>query len=244
MRTICSLVVAVWLCSLGAALAAGTGQEALHAARRDYEAGRYAAAAAAFDAAATADPGLVDVALCLDAATASRLGGDPGRAAWWLFRARRLDPDDTAVAAALAAAGLDATAVDAPLARLVASRRLWPLVLTANALFWLALAGLRLLRARPGRPAVIVAALLVGLLWLAPGWRALSPVLFPRAVVVRAASAASAPEAGAETLFRLAPGTVVVPGPLRDGFVRVTTRAGGTVRTGWVERNTVAALSR
>lgn len=250
MRLLLPLTVAAWLLTLGAALATGPGHAALDAAVRDYAAGRYAAAAASFAAAATAEPGLVDTALCLDAATASRLGGDPGRAAWWLYRARRLDPADGAVAAALAAAGLDVTAVDAPLARFVSARLLWPLVLAVNALFWLSLAGSRLFRARrPRRPCRAVAcvpwgAALVAVLWLAVGWGALSPVLFPRAVMLRAAQAESAPEPGAETLFPLAPGTVVVPGTARNGFVRVVTETGGTIRAGWVDRNTVAALPR
>ncbi|MGE4536002.1 MAG: hypothetical protein AB7D37_02870 [Desulfovibrio sp.] len=247
MRRLLPLTVAAWLLTLGAALAAGPGHAALDAAVRDYAAGRYAAAAASFAAAAKAEPGLVDTALCLDAATASRLGGDPGRAAWWLYRARRLDPADGAVAAALAAAGLDVTAVDAPLARFVSARLLWPFVLAVNALFWLSLAGSRLFRARRLRRAVACVswgAALVAVLWLAVGWGALSPVLFPRAVVLRAAQAESAPEPGAETLFPLAPGTVVVPGTVRNDFVRVVTETGGPSRAGWVDRNTVAALPR
>jgi len=247
MRRLLPLTVVVWLLALGAALAAGPGHAALDAAVRDYAAGRYAAAAASFAAAAKAEPGLVDTALCLDAATASRFGGDPGRAAWWLYRARRLDPADGAVAAALAAAGLDVTVVDAPLARFVSARLLWSLVLVVNALFWLLLAGLRLFRPRRPRRAVACVpwgAALVAVLWLAVGWGALWPVLFPRAVVLRAAQAESAPEPGAETLFPLAPGTVVVPGTARNGFVRVVTETGGTIRAGWVDRNTVAALPR
>lgn len=247
MRLIFPLIMAVWLLASGAALAAGPRDAALETARRDYAAGRYAAAATAFDAAAKADPGLVDTTLCLDAATASRLGGDPGRAAWWLYRARRLAPADGEVAAALAAAGLDVTAVDAPLAGLVAPRFLWALVLTANAFFWLGLAGLRLSRALASRRGVAFvpwAAALVAVLWLAAGWTALSPVLSPRAVVLRAAEAASAPEPGAETLFPLPPGAVVVPGPSQNGFVRVVMETGQPMRAGWVDRNTVAALPR
>ncbi|EFL52444.1 hypothetical protein DesfrDRAFT_0933 [Solidesulfovibrio fructosivorans JJ]] len=244
MRTLLSFTVALWLLASGAALAGGPGHTALEAARRDYAAGRYAAAAASFDAATKADPGLVGTALCLDAATASRLGGEPGRAAWWLYRARRLDPADGAVAAALAAAGLEVTAVDAPLAGLVAPRLLWTLVLTANALFWFGLAGLRFFRARAPRRCIVVAAALVAALWLAAGWTSVGPVLFPRAVALRAVEAASAPEPGAATLFSLAPGTVVVPGPSRNGFVRVVTEKGGAIRAGWVDRNTVAALPR
>ena len=241
---VCPLALVLWLLAAGALPAFGAGQGALDAARRDYAAGNYAAAAASYVVAARADAGLVDVPLCLDAATASRLAGDSGRAAWWLYRASRLAPDAAAVRSALAAAGLEADAAAYPLASALPPRLLWRLVLWTNALFWLGLAGARLARMRLPRRAVAAAAVCLAGLWLWVGWATLAPVLLPRGVALRAAAAASAPEAGAETLFSVASGTVVAVGPSRDGFVRVETRGPGAVRAGWVVGDVVARLPR
>ena len=244
---VCPLGLVLWLLAAGVLPAFGAGQGELDAARRDYAAGNYAGAAAAYVAAARADAGLVDVPLCLDAATASRLAGDSGRAAWWLYRASRLAPDAAAVRSALAAAGLEADATAYPLASVLPSRVLWRLVLWANALFWLGLAGarlahIRLAHIRLARRAVATAAVCVAGLWLWVGWATFAPVLLPRGVALRTVAAASAPEAGAETLFPVASGTVVAVGPSRDGFVRIVTRGRDGGRAGWVARDALALL--
>lgn len=238
-----TLWVACWCCAIGLYLAApATAGSLEEAARQEYAAGRYAAAATAFAAAAGTDPGLADVAWCLDAATASRLADDPGRAAWWLYRARRIAPGNTVVAAALTAAGLPVTAADLPVVPWLSPGTLWWLALVANAGFWAGLAGLRLFRVRVSPWAIRVAGAVVTGLWLGIGWTALAPVFFPKAVVLRVTQAASAPETAAQTLFPLAPGTVVSVGAAREGWRRVVTEPPGERRAGWVAHDALATF--
>ncbi|MFP5257847.1 MAG: hypothetical protein ACLGQH_02370, partial [Acidobacteriota bacterium] len=77
-------------------------------------------------------------------------------------------------------------------------------------------------------------------LWLAAeaGWLTLAPQLAPRAVVTAETPARSAPEAAAEALFDLKPGSLVRFGPVRDGFVRVDA---GHDALGWAVRDAITA---
>jgi len=197
------------------------GDPALAGAREAYAAGRFAEAAEGLDAALAGHWRHAGTQACLDAATAWRLAGAPGRTALWLYRAELSDPGDARVLRALAAAGLPRFA---PGLRL--GNRLPPGVVQAAAL--LAAAGL-VLAALIGRrfalrlPRSVWLLAGTAALWLAleAGWLALAPILAPRAVATAETTVRCAPEAGAETLFVLPPGTMVRLGRQRDGFVRI-----------------------
>ncbi|MHC1790105.1 BatD family protein [Solidesulfovibrio sp.] len=211
--------------------AAGPG---LAAARAAYAAGQFAAAAQAFETALAAAPGRAGPAVCLDVAASWRLAGDPGRAALWLYRAELADPGDARVVRALAAAGLLRLEPG-----LWLGNRLPPGLVIATALAGLAALALLavLFRNRPARlpwSVWLLAAVTAGWLAAEAGWLVLGPRLAPRAVVTARAAARCAPEAAAETLFALRPGTLVRLGPTRDGFVRVDA---GNDALGWVARD-------
>lgn len=236
------LALGLWAALFAATARAGDGRQQVAAARQAYAAGEYAGAQQAFAAAARADPALATAGLCLDAATAARLAGEPGRAAAWLYRAALDAPRDGAVRKALAAAGLDAGALFAgawtPLGWLAA--RQWRAVaLVANAVFWLALAAARLAALPVPRRAALGAGALVLCCWLGAGWIALAPRAWPRGVVPGETPAQSAPEAGAEAVGRIAPGTLARLGPGRGGQALVVV-AGGLA--GWVPRDAIVTL--
>lgn len=236
------LALGLWAAFFAATARAGDGRQLVAAARQAYAAGDYAGATQGFAAAARANPGLATAGLCLDAATAARLAGEPGRAAAWLYRAALDAPRDGVVRKALAAAGLDAGALFAgawtPLGWLTA-RQWWAAALVANAVFWLALAGARLASRRVARRAALGAGALVLCCWLGAGWSALAPRDWPRGVVLGETPAQSAPEAGAEAVGRIAPGSLARLGPGRGGQVLVAV-AGGLA--GWVPRDVIVTL--
>lgn len=243
-RTWLIVAAVVWLWAGGAgpvwaAGPAGSGETLLDAGRQAYAAGRYAEAATAFAEAAAADPGLADADLCLDAAMAWRLAGEAGQAAYWLYRAEGVAPADPAVKKAQAAAGLPPLPAGLPLGRLFPPRFLWLAALAANAAFWLALAGSRLLARSLPRPALVLGALCVCWLWCEAAWPALVSRLAPRGVVLVASPARSAPEPGAEAVFSLPPGTLVALGSGRQGFVRIMTASG---EAGWAVRDRIVVL--
>ncbi|WP_300161111.1 hypothetical protein [Solidesulfovibrio sp.] len=222
--------------------AAALEADPVAAARRAYASGDFAGAARAFEETAATRPALATVGLCLDAATAARLAGEPGRAAWWLCRAVLRAPGDAGARKALAAAGLDAGALFSgpwtPLGWLPA-RWWWDAALAANAVFWLALAlGRRRARPVPRRPAAWAGGFVL-CLWLAAGYASLVPLARPRGVTLAAVEAASAPEAGAEAVGRFAPGSLVALGPRRAGRLLVV---GPDGLAGWVPRDAVATM--
>lgn len=234
----------LWILGPGGGLAVpGAGGPALvEQGRRAYGAGDFAAAASAFTQAVTAAPGLATASLCLDAATASRLAGQPGRAVWWLYQGALAAPADAALGKALAAAGADRQTLFAGMWRPVGwldGRTQWVIVLWANAAFWLVLAGARLLSRPLPRGTVRAAGALVAALWLAVLWTAFVPTLCPRGVVLSGGPARSAPEPEAEAVGELPAGSLVRLGPKRGGDVRVETADG---LAGWVARDTVATF--
>lgn len=236
------LALGLWAALFAATARAGDGRRQVAAARQAYAAGEYAGAQQAFAAAIQAEPALLTAGLCLDAATAARLAGEPGRAAVWLYRATLRAPQDAQVRKALAAAGLDAGALFAgawtPLGWLTA-RQWWAVALAANAVFWLALAGARLAARPVPRRAALGAGALVFCCWFGAGWVALVPRVWPQGVVLGETPALSAPEAGAEAVERYAPGTLARLGPVRDGQA-LAVAAGGLA--GWVPRDAIVTL--
>jgi len=236
------LALGLWAALFAATARAGDGRRQVAVARQAYAAGEYAGAQQAFAAAVQADPALATVGLCLDAATAARLAGEPGRAAVWLYRATLRAPQDAQVRKAMAAAGLDAgtlfTGAWTPLGWL-AARQWWAVALVANAVFWLALAGARLAARPVPRRVALGAGALVLCCWLGAGWVALAPRAWPRGVVLGETPAQSAPEAGAEAVGRFAPGTLARLGPERGGHT-LAVAVGGLA--GWVSRDAVVTL--
>lgn len=226
----------------GPARAAGQGPALVRAARQAYAAGDFAGASRDFVRAFAAEPGLATTVFCLDAATAGRLAGDPGRAAFWLYQAALAAPHDGETARALAAAGLEAGSLFTgswTVAGLVPARRLWLVALWANADFWLALAGARLLGRRFPSSALAAAGLGLALLWLAVGWGSLAEARWPRGVVLGREPAVSAPEDGAEAVPGFAVGELVRVGERRGGRVLVRGEDG---RAGWLSRDAIAIL--
>ena len=234
---------ALLLASVGllAALPARAGKDTDHdpaeSGRQAYAAGRFAEAGTLFAAAAAARPDAADAGLCLDAATAWRLAGDPGRATLWLLRAWRADPADAGVRKAMDAAGLPPPDVRLALSGRLPPATVWWTALTANALFWLGLAGLGLTGRPAARRVVVPAACLLVWLWIEAGWTSLGPFLAPRAVVLVETSVRSAPEAEAEPLFVLPPGTLIGLGPQRGGYRLADA---GQDRLGWIGHESLA----
>ncbi len=217
-----------------------TGHDLLESGRQAYAAGRFAEAGTLLAAAAAARPDAAEAGLYLDAATAWRLAGDPGQATLWLLRAWRADPADAGVRKAMDAVGLPP-----PDVRLVLSGRLppaavWWTALAANALFWLGLAGLGLTGRPVARRVVVPAACLLVWLWIEAGWTSLGPFVAPRAVVLIETAARSAPEAEAEPLFVLQPGTLVDLGPRRGGYRLADA---GQDRLGWIGHESLAPVT-
>jgi hypothetical protein len=226
----------------GPALAAGEGPALVRAARQAYAAGDFVGASRDFVRAFEADPGLATTGFCLDAATAGRLAGDPGRAAFWLYQAALAAPHDGETARALAAAGLEAGALFTgswTVAGLVPVARLWLVVLWANACFWLLLTGARLLGRRLSPSVATAAGLVLALLWLTVGWGTFAGAQAPRGVVLGREPAISAPEDGAEAVPGFAVGELVAVGERRGGRVLVR---GGDGRAGWLPRDAIAIL--
>lgn len=237
MKTIATFLFLLGLTAAAQGQPAADARALLDTGRQAYAAGRYAEAGKDFEAAA--GHGVLSIALCLDAATAWRLAGEPGRAALWLYRAARQQPGDATVQNALAAAGLRPPRTGLFLGNVLAPRLLWYVVLGANALFWLSLGLARILGRRLPRAGLLVAATIVVGLWCEVGWLELTPILVPEGVVLADTPARSAPEPTAEPLFSLPPGEIVGLGLTRQGYRRVD--AGGD-RLGWISSETVTAL--
>lgn len=71
------------------------------------------------------------------------------------------------------------------------------------------------------------------------GWRRLVPLLAPKVATAVATPLACAPEAGAETLAVLPPGRRIALGPIRNGFVRLST---DDDMVGWVPRDMIVTI--
>jgi len=235
--TLCALVLLTFWLLPGPTLA-GDGETPLAAARTDFAAGRYAAAAGKLEI-AYAD-GARNAGCCLAAATAWQLANDRGRTVLWLARASRLDPGNPNVQHALVAADVAMPGPILPLAGRFSPRALLWLALGGNIAFWLGLLLARRMRRRVPVAVLVLVGLVVGWLWLEAGTATLAPRLQPEGVILTPVPVRCAPEPEAEILFSLPAGQIVALGPARDGYRQIEA---GPDRLGWLPARTVADIT-
>lgn len=236
--TVGFLVALCVLAGAGQAWATESAEALLDTARQAWTAGRYAAAGRALEAAYRT--GARNVPVCLGAARAWRRAGDPGRFVLWLVRAHRLDPGDPKARKAVNAAGVAPYGPRLPLGERLPPGRLVRLAVAASLAWWLGLILARWRRQRPPVWALVATGLFVGWLWLEAGLGVSRDRLWPQGVVLAETAARCAPEPAAEILFSLPAGRVVLLGPAREGFRRVT--APGD-RVGWLPQTAVEAAT-